>query len=352
MNINLYAPIGVTGYGNVAINLLKELAKTENICLTPIGSPRPETQNDANIVESCLARQSTVDYKATCVKIWHQFDLLTKPGNGKYFAYPFFELDTFNDQEKHHLAFPDELIVSSEWAKNILINNNIKQNISTVPLGVDPAIFSPIKRDSQLPNYVFLTIGKWEIRKSHDVIIECFNKAFNESDDVELWMITHNPFLNQEQENEWLMMIQQSKLKDKIKVFPRLATQENIAEIISYANCGIYISRAEGWNLELLETMAMNKPVIATNYSAHTEYCNTDNSYLVDIRSTEKAIDNKWFHGTGNWAKIDDIAKDQIIDYMKYVYANKVNTNQEGINTAQKFSWENSAKTLLRCISQ
>ena len=51
MNINLHAPIGVTGYGNVAINLLKELAKTENVCLSPIGTPRPETQEDANIID-------------------------------------------------------------------------------------------------------------------------------------------------------------------------------------------------------------------------------------------------------------------------------------------------------------
>ena len=352
MNINLHAPIGVTGYGNVAINLLKELAKTENVCLSPIGTPRPETQEDANIIDYCLNKQSTIDYNAVCIKIWHQFDLLTKAGNGKYFAYPFFELDTFNDREKHHLAFPDELIVSCEWAKNILINNNIKQNISTVPLGIDPKIFYPIQRESKLPNYIFLTIGKWEIRKSHDVIIECFSKAFNDIDNVELWMITNNPFLNQEQENEWLMMVQQSRLRDKIKVFPRLATQENVAEVISYSNCGIYISRAEGWNLELIESMAMNKPVIATNYSAHTEYCNSNNSYLVDIDSTEKAIDNKWFHGTGNWAKIDDIQKDQIIDYMKYVYTNNISTNQHGLETAQKFTWENSAKALLKCISK
>ena len=98
--------------------------------------------------------------------------------------------------------------------------------------------------------------------------------------------------------------------------------------------------------------MAMNKPVIATNYSAHTEYCNSNNSYLVDIDSTEKAIDNKWFHGTGNWAKIDDIQKDQIIDYMKYVYTNNISTNQHGLETAQKFTWENSAKALLKCISK
>jgi MFS family permease len=84
------------------------------------------------------------------------------------------------------------------------------------------------------PKETFKPNSKWEIRKSHDVIIECFSKAFNDTDNVELWMITNNPFLNEEQEKEWLTIVQQSKLRDKIKVFPRLATQENVASRVAW----------------------------------------------------------------------------------------------------------------------
>ena len=52
-----------------------------------------------------------------------------------------------------------------------------------------------------------------------------------------------------------------------------------------------------------METMALNKPVILTNYSAHTQYSTKDNSYLVDVDSTEAANDGIWFKGQGNWAK-------------------------------------------------
>ena len=96
----------------------------------------------------------------------------------------------------------------------------------------------------------------------------------------------------------------------------------------------------------------MNKPVIVTNYSAHTEYCTSKNSYLVDITELETAIDNKWFDGTGNWAKIGQKEKDQIIEYMRYVFTNKINTNLDGLETAKLFTWENSAKQMLRCITQ
>jgi hypothetical protein len=55
--------------------------------------------------------------KHSCVKIWHQFDLETRVATGRYFGFPFFELDKFNEIEQKHLKVPDELIVSSNWAK-------------------------------------------------------------------------------------------------------------------------------------------------------------------------------------------------------------------------------------------
>ena len=78
---------------------------------------------------------------------------------------------------------------------------------------------------------------------------------------------------------------------------------------MSKADCGIFPSRAEGWNLDMLEMMALNKSIITTNYSAHTEFCNKDNSFLIDISETEPANDGKWFFGQGNWAKIGEEQK-------------------------------------------
>lgn len=351
MNINLNAPIGMTGYGNVALNLLKSLYKDHSIALFPMGQPRVDSSLEEEIINNAIKKQTLHKYNDISVKIWHQFDLLSRIGNGPYVAYPFFELDTFTETERYHLNFPDKLMASSQWAKEVLLSNEVHKPIDIVNLGVDTSIFSSdLYNTKPTNNYVFITIGKWEIRKGHDLVIECFNRAFENHDNVELWMITNNPFLNETQEKEWLSLAGKSKLKNKIKIFPRLSTQKDLAEALSYANCGLYLSRAEGWNLELLETMAMNKPVIATNYSAHTEYCNKDNSYLIDITEKELAYDGKWFHGEGSWAKIGSKEKDQIIDLMRHVYTNNIYTNNKGADTAKQFSWENAANQFARCI--
>lgn len=352
--LNYIAPICSTGYGVVSTNILKRLIKYYDVLLAPISSQlMVDTQEDFDFFSSLLDKSKIIDVNAPCLKIWHQFDLAQRIGKGSYFGFPIFELDSFDYREKNHLSSTDSLLVCSKWAKQILEQNNITKPINVIPLGVDSSIFNAeLNIDSyNNPNYIFLTIGKWEIRKGHDVLIETFNKAFELDDNVELWMATNNPFLNEEELKYWTDLVNNSKLKSKIKLFHRLSSHQDVAKLIRYANCGIYISRAEGWNLELLETIIMNKPVIATNYSGHTEFCNSNNSFLVDIDAMEAAIDNKWFFGNGNWAKLGPKQKDQTIEHMRYCYKNRLLTNNDYLNTKNLFTWENSAKLIDQCIS-
>ena len=118
------------------------------------------------------------------------------------------------------------------------------------------------------------------------------------------------------------------------------------------ADCGVFPSRAEGWNLELLEMMACGKQVIATNYSAHTEFCDNKNTLLVDIEKLETAHDGVFFNGScGRWASIEQKQKDQIVSHMRTVYTNKKHNslclNEEGVKTALRFSWDNSGREVI-----
>lgn len=355
MNINLSAPINSTGYGVASSNIVKELYHlNNNIFLFPIGNITVDNQENYDLFKTVLNSSKSFDINAPFIKIWHQFDLASHIGRGKYYAFPFFELDTLNETEKIHLSIPDTIFVSSKWAKEVLKNNNIKTDIEVIPLGVDTKIFDPNNThrfNFRNPDkYIFLNIGKWEVRKGHDILLELFSNAFPYQQDVELWLLASentNSYSNKEELDKWKKMYK----NPRIKLFDGADNHRDIASLISNCDCGLYPSRAEGWNLELLETMAMNKPVIATNYSAHTEYCNANNAFLVDIPETEKAIDGKAFQGQGNWAKIASKEKDQIIDYMRYVYNNRINTNASGLITAQKYSWSETAKSIIRCIS-
>lgn len=351
--INIIAPINQLGYGITGLNIVKALSN--DVALWPIAQPQVTTQEDADIVSRCIKRNQFPDFDAPCIRIWHQNDMSQFVGRGKHIGFPIFELDTFSNHEIHHLSYIDHAFVCSNWAKTVVENNipKLNANVSVIPLGVDSNIFEQCEINKDGPT-IFFNCGKWEIRKGHNILVEIFNKAFETTDNVELWLMCDNPFLSEEETKYWHKLYYGSKLGSKIKIIPRLSTQKEVYKIMQQVDCGIFPSRAEGWNLEALELMSCGKQVIITNYSAHTEFCNADNSFLVNISELELAQDNKWFFGQGNWAKIGNAQIEQFIEYVRHVHSlkqtNMLTVNMAGIKTANNFSWNNTAKRILENV--
>jgi len=337
------SPINTLGYGYTGYHITKQLAKLTNVSLYPIGQIDPSLSD----IESNLWLNKKYKSDDVEIKIWHQHELTTWITKGRRIGFPIFELTHFTKQEVESLKHCDHLFVPSKWAQRV-IRDHIETPNSVVPLGVDNLIFNDLNNSTRKET-IFFNCGKWEIRKGHDVLIECFNRAFSPQDDVELWLMCHNPFIDN---SYWDNLVKNSKLAHKIKLIPRQPTQKNVYNIMRQVDCGVFPARAEGWNLELLELMACGKQVIATNYSAHTEFCNQKNAKLINIDSLELAQDGIWFRGQGLWAQIKETQKEQLIEYMKDVHKLKQSAgfskNDAGVETARRFTWENSAKEIIK----
>jgi len=347
MELNVSCSLSQTGYGIASLNILKELDGLGwDIAVVPKGKPFANTEAEAHLITKWMNKGKYFHHDAPHLNIWHQFDLGQTFGRGPKYAFPFFELNKFNDIEKHNLKYPDHIISSSKWAASV-VADQVGSPSSIVPLGIDSALFSPAsdKGGKGESPYRFLNIGKWEVRKGHDILVDIFNKAFTKKDNVELCLLTNNPFLNQNQTNEWISLYKKSGLGDKIKILPHIDTHNQLAQLIKSCDCAIFPSRAEGWNLEALECMACGLPVIITNYSAHKEFCNSFNSFLVEPNGLEDAYDGIWFHGDGQWASLDDNSVEQFAYLMRHCYEQRP-TNLEGIETGKKFTWKNSAEQL------
>lgn len=352
--INIISPINQLGYGVASLNIVKHTSKITDVAFWPIGQIQVTNQEDFDSIQYCIENSKKPDFDAPCIRIWHQNDMSQFVGRGKKIGFPIFELDKFNDIEKHHLSSLDKIFVCSDWAKQVILENIeiTSDNVSVIPLGVDSNIFKPQSTYASKDKTIFFNCGKWEIRKGHDILAEVFNKAFEKHDNVELWMMCENPFLSKEEEAYWKNLYLNSKLGEKIKILPRLATQNDVYNVMKNAHCGIFPSRAEGWNLELLEMLSCGKHVITTKYSAHTEFCNKENAHLLEIKEKEVAYDGKWFHGQGSWAKIGTEEKNNLIEIMRSLHTKNINgeldTNNNGISTAKEYSWENTARKIMQ----
>lgn len=350
-NLNIIAPICSTGYGIASYNIAKELSKKIDITLYPVSN---HVEFNDEFLGKAIENQKTPKLDSSCLKIWHQDQLFEFVGKGEHIGYPIFELDKFNEVEKTSLSHCDRIFVCSQWAKEVVERNLPKfdsSKINVVPLGVDSKLFT--NKESGRKNTIFFNCGKWEVRKGHDFLVEAFNKAFDVSDNVELWMMCQNPF-PQVDNNYWNSLYTNSKLGNKIRLIPRMRDHKDVYNIMAQADCGVFPARAEGWNLELLEMMACGKHVIATNYSGHTEFCNKDNCKLIDTDELETANDGVWFHGQGNWVKLGNTQMEQTIEYMREIHIrkqdNNLGVNTDGIFTSNKFSWKNSVEKILDVI--
>ena len=353
--INLMVPIcSNTGYGVTSTSITKAFINNGcSVCLFPIGHMTVDNEQDKKIIlESVNKASNSWDKKNPCLKIWHSFELANRIGSGKDGALTFFEIDKIKDNEKNMMNNTDVMFVSSKWAVDILKENNITPEVFVCPLAVNTSIFYPrpkteIKEDTNKEkSYKFINIGKWEVRKGHDILVEAFNYAFNIEDNVELYMINHNPFLSPQENQIWIDLYKKTKMGPKIKIIGRVPAQKDLAEIIDEVDCGVFPARAEGWNNEILEVMAMNKAIIATDYSAHTEYCSPENSMLIKIDKLVKADDGKFFDGFGRWADLGKNQVEQLVLYMRQAYSEKVSINENGLETSKKFTWEKTASIL------
>lgn len=354
MNLNVFSPIGYTGYGVAGFNLIKRLRNDYNISLfPPSNNISCDNEEDKVWLRECVKNQDTFDNDAQFFKLWHQGELALRVGKGQYTAMTLFELNAFTNRELQSLKCPDKLIVCSKWAKDIA-KEQTDIDAYVVPLGVDRTIFHEnrpipqhLKRDK--PTCIFLNVGKWEKRKGHDFLIECFEASFSRNDDCELWLCPFNPFISKEQEQEWMGRYH-SKLDNKIKILNRLAKQTDVADLMAASTIGIFPSRGEGFGLESLEMLSMNKNIVITNYSAHKDYCDNKNSMLINIDKLETAEDGVFFHSQGEWAHLGKPQMEQTVTYLRGIYdsfhTTGIEENKAGIETAKNFSWENSASKL------
>lgn len=353
--INILGIVNDRSFGIWTKNTLKTLNYlNQDYSLFPIhGIQLSQDEVDFhNPVRIGLDRAKTFDKNAPSLKIWHAFELAEQVGSKKL-AWTLFELDRLSDLEKHHLNSLDHLILPSEWHKRIAASS-INVPISVCPLGVDTSKYFPRPELKSKNKTIFLSVGKWEKRKSHDLIPKLFTKAFLWRDNVELWASHNNPFISEQQYTDWKKLYIDTVPGNQLRLIEEWLPENQLNELYNKADAGLCLSKSEGWDLPAIEMLACGLPIIGTNYAAHTQFMNDQNTHLVNIDQLELAVDGRWFHGTGQWANIGPAQEEQIIEHLRAIHKEKQEkgtlSNQAGLETAQEFSWLNAIQQLVEII--
>lgn len=237
----------------------------------------------------------------------------------------------------------------SSWGKENLIKNGIEPTrIAVVPEGVDTVFFRPGKRERG--RFRFLMVGKWENRKFTEGLIQAFTKEFKPSEEVELYLHAHNAYLPN------------FSLKEKFEsagfsisgniVLGAPCGPSALRKLYQSASCFVLPTRAEGWGLPILESMACGIPAIVTRYSAPTDYVNDENGYLLNVERMVEAYDRDFGISTGLWAEPD-------VTHLRYLMRSAFHQREQLYEkgrlarlTAEQFTWDESARIALNNIRE
>lgn len=376
-SILLFGPINYMGYGIAFTNLVNKLVpklKQRDIMVGIIPKGQPNVHEGA-ITQEVINAVNTgpmCSHKSPSFNMWHLHDMTQFCGSFRI-GYPVFELPRLNPAEVNGVNSLDTIWVPSQWAKGI-IEAHGGMNCKVVPLGVDVDTFCPSGESSPWKDdnyFTFVTVGKLEKRKGHELIFESMRMLGDQDKPVRLLINCINPFIREYQQvltnqlsARGFTSIEQfdNFVRFKLDSNPNCVidaitaqglSNSQISQLYQAGNIGIFPYFAEGWNLPLLECMATGIPCIANPYSAPTEYLNEKNHISITDTRTTIANDGTFFNGTkGTWSvpklmHLYELMLDCLNENKDY---NDMST--ECIKTARQFSWENAAEKFVTMLGQ
>lgn len=143
-------------------------------------------------------------------------------------------------------------------------------------------------------------------RKNPEGAIRAFAKALSGRKDALMVLKTVASSEYPERVQELRGLVDELRIADKVKFFDDYLTQRDVLNMTNA--CDVYLSlhRAEGFGLGIAEAMSLGKPVIVTDYSSTTEFCDASNSIPVGYAIVKMgASDNKLYSAAEKWAEPD-----------------------------------------------
>lgn len=169
----------------------------------------------------------------------------------------------------------DEIIVASEFNKNVFETAGVRVPISVVQHCFDTNLFNNnVEHNGRYSMTTFVSIGTFKKRKNWDGLIKGFYSSFSKKDNVCLLLKTDKPHLL-ENTIQTIKRTSEWRSKDTGPIYLDRSNVLSFEEIPVFMKKGdIYVcpSLGEGFGLPGMHSMALGMPLVTTKYSGVLEY--------------------------------------------------------------------------------
>jgi glycosyltransferase involved in cell wall biosynthesis len=224
---------------------------------------------------------------------------------------------------------------------------------------------SSIKED-----FCYLFVGHWmqgdfgEDRKNVGLLVKAFYETFkNKSKKPALILKASGGVASYMDRDELLKRIEIIKQSVNSVNLPNVYllhgefSDEEMNELYNHPKVKAMVSltKGEGFGRPLLEFSLVKKPIMTTNWSAHTEFLSSEFNALMsgELRELHSSVINDWFIKEAKWfnvnpGEVGHYLKDMFENYKPY----KEKANRQAFRSRNQFSWEKMAEKVDQILTE
>ncbi len=242
-------------------------------------------------------------------------------------AYWLWELEDFPDEWVPYINLLDEIWTPSEFISRA-IRKKTDKPVYTIPYHVTAAADTGKygREYFGLPQDRFLFLMMYDCqsiseRKNPKGVIQAFRKAFP-FDRADVGLVIK---VNSADERELELIKKSTGGYENIYLITRNLERIEVNSLVADADVFVSLHRAEGFGLVLAEAMLNGVPVIATDWSANTEFMDSECACMVSCRLKELEKDYPPYKKGNRWA---DPSIEEAAEYMKRLAEDKAYCRQ------------------------
>jgi glycosyltransferase involved in cell wall biosynthesis len=224
---------------------------------------------------------------------------------------------------------------------------------------------TPCLLDIQIKeDFAYLFVGHWmqgefgEDRKNVGLLVKAFYETFkNKTKKPALILKASGGVSSYMDRDELLKKIEIIKKTVVANSLPNIYllhgefTDEEMNELYNHSKVKAMVSltKGEGFGRPLLEFSLVKKPIMTTNWSAHTEFLSKEFTTLMngELKNLHPSVLNDWFVKEAQWFNVNPM---EVNHYLKDIFENykkyQNNANRQAYKSKTEFSWDRMKEKL------
>ncbi|MDK9717038.1 MAG: glycosyltransferase [Trichlorobacter sp.] len=290
------------------------------------------------------------DFSPTFSDAWNRINI----------GYCFFEndIEAYRHMEQAAAEW-DYIVAGSSWCEYHLRLGGVQQT-STILQGIDPADFYPGMPRQDDGRFIVFSGGKFELRKSQDVVIAATKVMMERHSDVWLSCAWHNqwphsiatmsgtPYIDFEMDEGLACddLLRATLVRNRIAIervmVHQMACNNAMREIYLQSDIGLFPNRCEGGNnMVMSEYMACGRTVIASDKTGHADVITEQNA--LPLRQYRQQVIEWGGRPSAIWFQP---SVEETIELLECAYWNRGLLNQKAEQAAKdlgQLSWHAAA---------